>query len=145
MSATFLLLLQSGTTPTPPVQPLSLVARAMSSALGVLASAVGQALRYRATTAGTFATLPGALLQQGAPVLIGYDERRNAIMAPMTARLKVPVGGVHLTPGAANAQVKDQNGTVWQVVGVSHANGQSIYELQRAIVSSQGDARGTVP
>lgn len=124
---------------------MTLIPAACASALSALATASGQTVQYRTTHAGVFAALSGAFLQQGAPVIVGYDDKRQAILAPQAARLKVPVGGVHLTPGAGNAEVKDQTGTVWAVVGVDHAVGQSIYELQRAIVQSEGPARGSVP
>lgn len=125
---------------------MSLVSGAMASALSALSSAVGQSLSYTLLAKPqTWVALTGGLLQQSAPVVTSYDEKHMATLAPQTARLKVPVGGVHLTPGAGNAMIKDQAGTVWAVVGVSHANGQSIYELQRAPVQSQGDPRGSNP
>lgn len=124
---------------------MATIPTACATALAALARSSGQTVQYRTTHAGSFATLTGAFLQQGPPVIVGYDDKRNAILAPQSARLKVPFGGVHLTPGAGNAEVKDQTGTVWSVVGVDHAIGQSIYELQRAIVQSEGPARGSVP
>lgn len=125
---------------------MSLVSDAMGSALSALSDAVGQTLQYSLLSKPpTWVALTGGLMQQGAPVVTSYDERHQATLAPQTARLKVAVGGVHLLPGAGNALIKDQNAVVWAVVGVAHANGQSIYELQRAPNQSQGDPRGSNP
>lgn len=115
-------------------------------ALATLSAAAGQTLQYRLTSAGAWTAFAGAaFLQQLAPIIIGYDEKRQVILAPQAARLKVAVGSVHLLQGATGSQVRDQNSTTWQVVSVDHAIGQSIYDLQRAIVSAEGDARGSVP
>ena len=124
---------------------MAIIPNAMALALRMLANASGQSLQYRTTPAGGWVALSDSFLQQGQPVPIGYDESRNVIMAAQTARLKVTTAGVHLVPGVGGAQVKDQVGTIWNVVGIDHAMGQSIYLLQRAIVQSQGQARGTVP
>lgn len=125
---------------------MSLVSDAMGSALSALSDAVGQTLQYSLLSVPqTWVTFTGGLLQQGAPVVTSYDERHNATLAPQTARLKVPVGGVHLKPGAGNALIRDGASIVWAIVGVAHANGQSIYELQRAPNQSQGDPRGSNP
>jgi hypothetical protein len=117
----------------------------MALALRTLGNLSGQTLQYRTTPTGGWLALADSLLQQDQPVPIGYDEARNVIMAAQTARLKITTAGVHLTPGVGGAQVKDQIGTVWSVVGIDHAVGQSIYLLQRTVIQSQGAARGTVP
>ena len=122
---------------------MSTISDACGIAIKALGSAAGQTLLYRTTPAGSWTSLSNAFLEQGPPAVIGYDEQRTAILAPMTALLKVAAGGVHLTPGVGGAQIKDQTSTVWQVVGTAHTVGQSVYELQRAIVQSQGPARGT--
>lgn len=117
---------------------MSLISGLVKTALGTLQEATGQTLSYRVNGADTWHTFVG-FLQQSAPVQIGQDEDHGAIMAPENARLKVPTDGVHLVPGAAGvrgAEVKDHNGVIWAVLGVDHANGQSIYALGRAPVSS---------
>lgn len=122
------------------MSPLPVIAAAMKTALGVLQGATGQTLYYRVNGADTWHSFVG-FLQQSAPVQIGQDENHGAIMAPENARLKVPTDGVHLVPGAngvRGAEVKDHNGVVWAVLGVDHANGQSIYALGRAPVQSIG-------
>lgn len=142
---TLLLLLKpgGGTATAPIVVPVrSVMGSAIANALSALGSAVGQTLQWRATPAGTFASLSGAFLLPGPPQVVSYDDRRNAVFGPQTARLKVPTGLTHFVPGANGAQIMDQTGTVWQVTGVSHSVGQSIYELVRAIQQSQGSPRG---
>jgi hypothetical protein len=123
---------------------MAAIATAMGSALAILAAQSGQALQYRATPAGAWTPFTG-FLQPSRPVAIAFDEQRGAIMAPQTGELKVPLGGPVLLPGVGGAQVKDQDGTAWAVVGPQKAVGQSIYLLQRAPAESLGPARGTVP
>ena len=126
---------------------MSQIADAIKNGLSLLQVAAGQTLSYRVNAGDTWHTFTGFLLP-GPTMMIGYDENHNAIMAPETARLKVPTDGAHLKPGSQGvigAQVKDQNGTVWAVVGNDHSVGQSLYTLARTPLTAQGSSRGSTP
>lgn len=127
---------------------MSQVSNAIKLALTALNSVNGQTLQYRVDSVGPWTALPNSFLLPGPIVQIGWDENHNAIMAPASARLKVPTDGVHLVPGIGGvrgAEVKDQTGVIWAVVGTDHSVGQSIYLLARAPVVSQGAPRGSTP
>jgi hypothetical protein len=130
---------------------MSLVSDAISTAIGTLNGALGQTIEYRAGISGSWTTLTTAVLIQGAPVLIGYDDQRRAIIAPSTARLKVATGATRLvsgTPTKPGYQVRHTLGanvTEWAVIAAAHSDAQSVYELARAVPQQAGDARGATP
>ncbi len=127
---------------------MSLVSDAMANALGVLATGTAQALEYRVGISGSWTALSGAFLQPGPPEAMAFDDGRGLVMAPARARLEVPRTGPRLVAGTIakpGAQVRHTVGasvTEWAIVGAAHTDGQSIYELARALPSVAGDVRG---
>jgi hypothetical protein len=131
---------------------LSVLATQISAALGALKSAAGQTLEYRLAVSGSWTALAaGSFLEQTDPQLIAYDEKNRAVMAPARAMLRVGSGQTHLIPGRVEkpgSQVRHTLGsaiTQWAVVGATHHDAVSVYELQRSVVQSAGDPRGSMP
>lgn len=129
---------------------MSVLSTQIAAALGVLNTAAGQTIEYRLGTSGSWIALSGGFLEQTDPQVIGYDDHNRAVVAPARAMLRVPSGRVHLVGGlvAKGSQVRHTLGTsvtVWAVVGATHHDAVSVYELGRGVAQSTGDPRGAMP
>ncbi len=123
----------------------AIVGSQVRQALSLLAT---PGLSYRDGVQGAWVALSGSKFQAGQPQIIGFDEAHNAIVAPMTASLRVPDTGqaLKVLAGECVWQIQEADGTVWSIVGgPSRHNGQTLYSLTRASALTWGKPRGDVP
>jgi hypothetical protein len=119
--------------------------------LGVIATATGQSLAYRAGTSGTWTALPAqASLVEDMPMPIGYDgEAHRAVYGKATAKLFIPYGTTHMLPGSIlkGYQVRKTVGatnTEWAVISAQHTDGFSIYDCERMLPQTVGAVPGGI-